>query len=90
MDDDLVQLHTAFCHMDGQEVHHYRSCQICCRDSHGYSVVRRGVQLLLDNGTIIITGNRDDYNGANMIEDYFVEAMSDDEYVSADEFFSSN
>ena len=25
-----------------------------------------------------------------MIEDYLVEAMSDDEYISADEFFSSD
>ena len=60
MNDDLVQLHATFCHLDGQEEHHYGSCRICCRDSCGCSIVRKGVQLLLDNGTIKISGNRDD------------------------------
>ena len=44
--------------------------------------------MLLDNGTIRVTGNRDDYNGVNMIKDYYIEAMSDDEYVFVDELFS--
>ena len=46
--------------------------------------------MLLEKGTIRITGNKFDYNEVNMIKDYFVGAMSDDEYVSADEFFSSD
>ena len=33
MNDDLVQLHTTFCHMDGQIEHHCRSYRICYRDS---------------------------------------------------------
>ena len=51
--------------------------------------MRRGIQLLLDNGTIKVSGNRDDYNGINVIEDCLAETVSDDEYASADEFFSS-
>ena len=43
MNDDLVQMHATFCHMDGKEEHYYGSCQICCRDSCGGSIVRRGV-----------------------------------------------
>ena len=46
--------------------------------------------MLLDNGTIKVTGNIDNYNGVNVIEYYPVEAMSNDEYVSTDEFFSSD
>ena len=88
MNDDLVQLNATLCHMDGREEHHYGSCQICCRDSRGCSIVRRYFQLLLDNGTIKVTGNKDDYNGVNVIEDSLVEAMSYDGYVFADEFFS--
>ena len=57
MNDDLVQLHTTFSQMDGHEIHHYGSYQICCGDSNGCSIVRRGVQLLLDKGTIRVTGN---------------------------------
>ena len=72
MNDDVVQLHATFFHMDDQEVHHYGSCQICCRDSCGYSNVRRVVKLLLDNGTIKVTGNKNDYNGFHMIDDYSV------------------
>ena len=89
MNDDLIQLHTTFCHMDGQEEHHYGYCQICCRDSRGCSIVKKGVKLLLDNGTIKVFGNKDDYNGINMIEDCSAETVSDNEYVSVDEFFSS-
>ena len=90
MNDDLIQLHTTFCHMDGQEEHHYGSFRICCKDSRGCYIVRKGVQLLLDNGTIKILGNIDYYNGINVIEDCLAEIMSDDEYVSADELFSSD
>ena len=90
MNDDLIQLHTTFCHMDGQEEHRYRSFQICCRDSRGCSIVKKGVQLLLDNGTIKVLGNKDDYNGINVIEYFLDETVSDDKYVSADEFFSSD
>ena len=88
MNDDLVQFHATFCHMDGQEEHHYGSFQICCRDYRGCSIVRKGVQLLLDNVTIKVSGNRDDYRGINVIEDCSTETMSDDEYASTDEFFS--
>ena len=95
MNDDLVQLHTTFCHMGGQEEHQYGSyqygsCQICCRDSRGCSIVKRGIQLLLDNGTIKVSGNKDDYHGINVIKDCSTETVSDDEYASADEFFSSD
>ena len=47
----------------------------------------RGIQLLLDNSTIKASGYRDDYHGIIVTEDYLVETVSDDEYVSADEFF---
>ena len=43
MNDNLVQLHATFCHMDSQEEHHYGSCRICYRDSCGCSIVRKGV-----------------------------------------------
>ena len=52
--------------------------------------MRKGVQLLLENGTIKVSSNRDDYRGINVIEDCLAETVSDDEYVSADEFFSSD
>ena len=70
MNDDLVQLHATFCYMDGQQRHSYGSCRICCRDSRGCSIVRRGIQRLLDEFIIQVTRIRDDYNGVNMIEDY--------------------
>ena len=60
MNEDLVQLHATFCHMAGKVEHHYGSCRVCCRNSRGCSIVRKGVQLLLDNGTIKVTGQRDD------------------------------
>ena len=41
MDVYLVHLHATFCHMNGYEVYHYGSRQICCRDSRGCSVVRK-------------------------------------------------
>ena len=46
--------------------------------------------MLLENGIIIVSGNRDDYNGINVIEDCLAEIVSDDEYASADELFSSD
>ena len=81
MNDDLVQLHATFCHMEGLGVHYYKSCRVYYRDSHCCSVVRRGIQLFLDNGSIRIKGNIDDY-GVNMIENYLVEDVFDDEYIS--------
>ena len=45
--------------------------------------------MLLDNGTIKVSGHRDDYHRINVIEDCLAEIESDDEYASADEFFSS-
>ena len=42
------------------------------------------------NGTIKVSSNGDDYNGIDVIEDCLAETMSDDEYASANEFFSSD
>ena len=52
--------------------------------------MRKGVQLLLDNGTIKVTGQRDYYYEVDVIEFCLAEEESDDEYGSADEFFSSD
>ena len=53
--------------------------------------MRKGVQLLLlDNGTIKVTGQMDDYHEVDMIEVCLAEEESDSEYASADEYFSSN
>ena len=46
--------------------------------------------MLLDNGTIKVIGQRDDYYEVNKIEVCLDEEESDDEYASADEFFSSD
>ena len=43
MNDDLMQLHATFFLMAGQVEHHYGSFQVCCRDSRGCSIVRKGV-----------------------------------------------
>ena len=51
--------------------------------------MRKVVQLFLDNGTIKISGNINDYNVINVIEDFLAETVSDDAYASAYEFFSS-
>ena len=48
MNEDLVQLHATFYHMAGQVEHQYGSCRVCCRDSQGCSIMKNGVQLLLD------------------------------------------
>ena len=52
--------------------------------------MKRGIQFLLDNGTVKVSYNRNYYNGTKVIEDCLAETMSDDEYASADEFFSSD
>ena len=52
--------------------------------------MREGVQLLLDNGTINITGQRNDYHEVDMVEVCLTEEESDEEYSSADEYFSSD
>ena len=52
--------------------------------------MKNGVQLLLDNGTIKVSGIRNGYNGINMIEDCLAETVSNDEYVFANELFSSD
>ena len=52
--------------------------------------MKRGIQLLLYEGTIIVTINRDGYIRVNMIEDHSGEIVSDDEYISADDFFSDD
>ena len=44
--------------------------------------------MLLDNGTIQVTCQRDDYHEVNKIEVCLSEEESNDEYASADEFFS--
>ena len=90
MNDDLVQLRATFCHMAGQVEHHYGSCRVCCKDSRGCSIVRKCIQLLLDNVTIKVSSLRDDYHEVNMIEVCLAEDESDDEYASANEFFSSH
>ena len=68
MNEELVQLNATFCHTVGQVEHQYGSCQVCCRDPRGCSIVRKGVQLLLDNGTIKVTSQRDDYHEVDMVE----------------------
>ena len=68
MNEDIVHLHATFCHMAGQVKHQYGSCRIYCLDSRGCSIVRKGVQLLLDNGTIKVTCQRDYYHDVDVIE----------------------
>ena len=41
--------------------------------------MKKDVQLLLDNGTINVSGHRDYYYGINVIEDLLAETVSDDE-----------
>ena len=88
LNEDLVQLHVTFCRTAGQVEHQYGSCIVCCRDPRGCSIVREGVQLLLDNGTIKITGQRDDYHEVDMVEVSLMVEESEEEYASADEYFS--
>ena len=52
--------------------------------------MREGVQLLLDNGTIKVTGRRDDYHEVDMVEVCLMGEESEEEYASADEYFSSD
>ena len=56
MNDDLVQLHATFCHMASQVEHHYGSCRVCCRDSRGCSILSKGIQMLLDNEIVKVSG----------------------------------
>ena len=73
---DLVQLHATFCRTAGQVEHQYGSCVVCCRDHRGCSIVREGVQLILYNGNIKITGQRDDYHEIDMVEVCLMEEES--------------
>ena len=90
LNEDLVQLHATFFRTVGQVEHQYGSCIVYCQDPRGCSIVREGVQLLLDNGTIKITGQRDDYHEIDMVEVCLMEEQSEEEYTSADEYFSSD
>ena len=47
-------------------------------DSRGCSIVRKGIQLLLDNGTIKVSGKIYDYHKVNEIEFCLAEEESDD------------
>ena len=51
--------------------------------------MNKGVQLLLDNRTIKVTSQRDDYHEVDMVEVCLTKKGSDEEYASADECFSS-
>ena len=46
--------------------------------------------MLLDKGTIKITGQSDGYHEVDMVEVCLTEEESEEEYASADEFFSSD
>ena len=83
-----MQSHATFCHTAGQVEHQYESCIVCCQNPRGCSIVREGLQLLLDNGTIKITGHRDDYHEIDIVEVCLMEEESEEEYASADEYFS--
>ena len=52
--------------------------------------MKKGVQLLLDKGTIKITGQRDDYHEIDMVEVCLMEEESEEKYASVDEYFSSD
>ena len=52
--------------------------------------MKKCVQLLLDNETIKIIGQRDDYHEVDMVEVCLMEEESKEEYTSADEYFSSD
>src|SRR4051812_32372227 len=74
---DLVQMHATLCQGQNFRMHHYGSCRICCVDSHRCSIVRRDLQVLLDNGTIEIYRNRDEIE-VNMIGCYPHELLVSD------------
>ena len=44
--------------------------------------------MLLDNGTIKVTSQRDDYHEVDMVEVCLTKEESDEEYASAYEYFS--
>ncbi|CAI8617493.1 unnamed protein product [Vicia faba] len=90
LNEDLVQLHATFFRTAGQVEHQYGSCVVCCQDPRGCSIVIEGVQLLLDNGTMKVTGQRDDYHEIDMVEVCLMGEESEEEYASADEYFSSD
>ena len=52
--------------------------------------MKKSVKLLLDNGTIKVTSQRDDYHEVDMVGVCLTEEEADEEYASADEYFSSN
>ena len=76
-----MQLHATFCRTAGQVEHQYGSCIVCCQDPQGCSIVREGVQFLLDNGTIKITGQRNDYHEVDMVEVCLMGEESEEEYA---------
>ena len=45
---------------------------------------------MLDNGTIKVIGQRDDYHEVYLIEVCLTKEVSDEEYASANEYFSSD
>ena len=83
MNEDLVQLHATFFHMAGQVEHQYGSCRVCCRDSRRCSIIKKGVQLLLDNEIIKVISQRDNYHEVDMVEVCLMEEESEEEYASA-------
>ena len=86
---NLVNLHAEFNFIEGQEVHQYSDYLICTTDHRGCDVVKRDIQFLLNEGIIQIVVSRVGFNNSvNMIEESFDE--SDNEYVSADEYFSAD
>ena len=52
--------------------------------------MREGVQLLLDYGTIKIISQIDDYHEIDIVEVCLMKEESEEEYASADEYFSSD
>ena len=46
--------------------------------------------MMLDNGTIKITGQRDDYHEIDMVEVCLMEEESEEEYASTNEYFFSD
>lgn len=62
-------MHVTFCETSDFSRHNYRSCQICCKSSHGCSTVKRYLQCLLDENKIQIYQNREDYD-VNMVDFY--------------------
>src|SRR4051812_33682914 len=70
-------MHATLCRGPSFRQHHYGSCSICCVDPHGCSIVRRDLQVLLDNGTIQIYRNRNE-DEVNMVGCYPHELLVSD------------